>query len=29
VVEIFTGDLIPDKLEKRKRIRPQIDADAR
>jgi hypothetical protein len=29
VVEIFTGDLIPDKAERRKRITPQIDADAR
>ena len=29
VLEIFTGDLIPDKSERRKRFRPQIDADAR
>ncbi|HEY6661186.1 MAG TPA: hypothetical protein VI031_08590 [Pyrinomonadaceae bacterium] len=29
VLEIFTGDLIPDKSERRKRIRPQIDTDVR
>jgi hypothetical protein len=29
VIEIFTGDLIPDKSDRRKRIRPQINADAR
>jgi hypothetical protein len=27
VVEIFTGDLIPDKEEKRKKTKPQINAE--
>ena len=29
VVEIFTGDLIPDKAERRKRNQPRIHADKR
>jgi hypothetical protein len=29
VVELFTGDLIPDKSERRKKNRPQIYADYR
>ena len=29
VLELFTGDLIPDKAERRKRNQPQINADLR
>ena len=29
VLELFTGDLIPDKSERRKRNQPQINADLR
>ena len=29
VVEIFTGDLIPDKAERRTRTQPQINAELR
>ena len=29
VVEFFTGDLIPDKAERQKRIKPPINADLR
>ena len=29
VLELFTGDLIPDKADRQKRIKPQINADLR